>query len=273
MLETVMTLLKTSLSAAAVVLFGLSLPSYAQSDASQSAEVTESTAVVDNESAASAESTESTEATAEITAETTAEGTEPETAVELMAEREYDKVEPADAEGVFIGLRIGALDSMNFTVKSQVDPGEDEYTGTTTGLRVGYLLGKWRTYFEYNPKAELTAGDAEIDLSSYVLATDYAIWRSDARAHRVSVGAYASDNKVNYKVTGNSGVSKFEATGLDYGLSAAYRWDILDWVFIGADARYGLNSVSSNRGDEDVNVDGIEANEQLQFNLELGVYF
>lgn len=196
------------------------------------------------------------------------EATEEVVPTERQEQFGFTAANEVDTEAVFLGVRLGILDSRDLTVKSSVNPGEDTYTKGSAGLRLGYLLGKWRTYLEYNPEVELESGDFTVKVESYVLATDYALWRSSDRHHRFSVGAYVADVSLGYEVNDVN----LEADGFDYGLSAAYRFDVFDWLYLGADARYGLNGVSG-PGDSAVNIDKIESTESSQVNLEIGVYF
>jgi hypothetical protein len=174
---------------------------------------------------------------------------------------------------VFISGRLGLIQSLNTDVsRSSGAVSSDAYDGMGAGLRVGYLLGSWRSYLEYNPVVEVTLGDSSADLSSIFLATEYAVWQSDNQVQRVSLGGFAGEMNFEYTVDENGAeyAKSVEADGVAIGLSAAYRWNFSEHLFFGADLQYGFNGVKGSGAPNDTQV---RVNDFVFANLELGYAF
>lgn len=175
----------------------------------------------------------------------------------------------------FVSARLGALQSFDLQLEGKTGRGnfEDTVTGSAAGLRVGLLLDKWRTWLEINPGFEASKDNTEIDVRSFLLATDYAVWQSDSGNQRFSVGAFASNLEIELREKDGSGLNQsVEAKGLSYGLQLGYRIDITDYLFAGVDLQYALNGVQGG-GNDDINLAGIRVDDYMLGNFELGFKF
>lgn len=188
--------------------------------------------------------------------------------------QEHRKQEKTDTRGqIFVSGRLGLMQNLNTEVsRSFAVVADDAYDGAGVGLRVGYLLGRWRTYLEYNPVVEVTLGDSSADLSSLFLSTEYAVWQSDNKAQNISLGGFAGDLRFDYSLDENGAEypSPVEADGLAFGISAAYRWNFTQHLFVGADLQYGLNGV---KGSGEPNSTQVRVSDFVMANFELGYAF